>query len=225
MASFEKYYYNLSTIRSQVETALPCTNHLTAYSSLFKEYDSSNLCWYTPVLPTSSDGISSENPWEKPYSVPMYSNGKQLKFLAKRTYFAPSGSTAGDLWGTYAWSTTSKDYSEIYLLHTSGNNYAICSSIKSNPGSYEPNNILKTITPKTDRIAVFLSGGGGGGSAPWGTSNGAGGGGAGTACLILDLSRLKEGQGRMYKFVLGAPAGYSGASFKTSGESGNKSYI
>ena len=29
----------------------------------------------------------------------------------------------------------------------------------------------------------------------------------------------------MYKFVLGAPAGYSGASFKTSGESGNKSYI
>ena len=44
MASFEKYYYNLSTIRSQVETALPCTNHLTVYSGLFKEYDSSNLC-------------------------------------------------------------------------------------------------------------------------------------------------------------------------------------
>lgn len=29
----------------------------------------------------------------------------------------------------------------------------------------------------------------------------------------------------MYKFVLGAPAGYSGADFKTSGENGNKSYI
>lgn len=29
----------------------------------------------------------------------------------------------------------------------------------------------------------------------------------------------------MYKFVLGAPAGYSGTKFGTSGESGNKSYI
>ena len=110
-------------------------------------------------------------------------------------------------------------------MHTSGNNYAICSSIISNPGSYAPNNILKTITPKTDRIAVFLSGGGGGGSAPWGTSNGAGGGGAGTACLIVDLSRLKEDQGRMYKFVLGAPAGYSGKSFGTTGNNGATSYM
>lgn len=29
----------------------------------------------------------------------------------------------------------------------------------------------------------------------------------------------------MYKFVLGAPAGYSGKKFETSGKSGNKSYI
>ena len=110
-------------------------------------------------------------------------------------------------------------------MHTSGNSYAICSSIISNSGSYAPNNIIKTITPKTDRIAVFLSGGGGGGSAPWGTSNGAGGGGAGTACLIVDLSRIKEDQGRLYKFMLGAPAGYSDKSFGTTGNSGATSYM
>ena len=90
--------------------------------SLFKEYDSSNLCWYTPVLPTVGGDTSFDNQWEKPYSVPMYSNGKQLKFLAKRTYFAPTGSTPGDLWGTYALSTTSEFYSEISLLHASENN-------------------------------------------------------------------------------------------------------